>query len=103
MNVLARLGFYMKDLRKMILPGSLSCWQNLGRGHASLLGAGLWACRWFLCLQSQNSTLNASLSLTLSDPPLSATEKASSFKGSPALGQAHPDHLCILKFTDLGF
>ena len=31
MKVLARLGFYMEDLRKMILPGSFSCWQNLGR------------------------------------------------------------------------
>ena len=33
MKVLARLGFYMKDLRKMNLPGSFSCWQNLGRSH----------------------------------------------------------------------
>ena len=83
MKVLARLGFYMEDLRKMILPGSFSCWQNLGGNHTSLLGAGLWACRWFLCLQSQSSTLNASFSLTLSYPPPSATEEASSFKGSP--------------------
>ena len=83
MKVLVRLGFCMEGLKKMLLPGSFSCWQSSGGWvtlHCKRLVSGLAhgssifkarTARWILP------------SIWFSLTPSSATEKAPSFKGSP--------------------